>query len=176
MEIENLDLDWLEVQKRLSSNIDGKCVKENMNSINIHYIFVDSKSNISSIVTEKEELSNVENDSIISRERILELIQSKKNFRDVKYKLSELLKYNVNLEPNNVQSYNNDVSLNFLEPVIFVDCIKIPPTLFIFHQINCLFIIYNEIPNSHLVNKTKKKLSLRPSFSFTQKIKSKKMT
>jgi hypothetical protein len=170
MEIDKLHLDWFEIQKRLSADIHGKYIKENMTSINIHYIFIDSKSDIFSIVTEKEELSN---SSTISKERILQLIQYKRNFHNVKYRLDELLIYNVNLEPNNIQTYTNDISLNFLEPIIFVDSIKIPPTLFIFHQINCLFIIYNEVLNSPHINKTKKKMSLRPSFSYTLKKKSK---
>ena len=70
-------------------------------------------------------------------------------------KLSELLLYNVDIEPNNIQSYTNNNSVNFLKKT-YIDTIKVSPTLFIFYQINCIFVIYQEINNSFQVNKTKR--------------------
>jgi ABC-type oligopeptide transport system ATPase subunit len=162
-----INLDWLEIQKRLSANIDGKYIKEKMNSINIHYIFINNKSEINSIKTEQEPI-----DISIASDRILQLVQSKKNYNNVKYKLSELLLYDVELEPNNIQSYTNNISVNFLKPISVFNAIIIPPTLFIFHQINSLFIIYHEINDVHL-NKTKKvafKIDIKPRLNHTQKM------
>jgi hypothetical protein len=160
-----IDLDWLEIQKRLSANIDGKYIKEKMDSINIHYIFINDKSEIHTIKTEREKI-----DTGIAADRILQLIQSKKLYNNVKYKLSELLLYNVELEPNNIQSYTNIISLNFLKPVSFLKPIIIPDTLFIFHQINSLFIIYHEIRNDLHQIKTKKVTFLKPHLNHTQKL------
>jgi hypothetical protein len=160
-----IDLDWLEIQKRLSANIDGKYIKEKMGSINIHYIFVNNKLEIDSIKTEQEPI-----DDCIGVDRILQLVQSKKNHNNIKYKLSELLLYNVELEPNNIQSYTNNISLNFLKPISVFNSIIIPPTLFIFHQINSLFIIYHEIHDNLHINKTKKVTFLKPRLIHTQKM------
>jgi hypothetical protein len=160
-----IDLDWLEIQKRLSANIDGKYIKEKMNSINIHYIFINNKSEIDTIHTEKEQI-----DISIKADRILQLIQTKKLFNNVKYKLSELLLYNVELEPNNIQSYTNNISLNFLKPISFLNAIVIPDTLFIFHQINSLFIIFHEIKDLNTKTKTKKVTFFKPRLNHTEKI------
>ena len=156
MELE-LDTDWLEVQNRLS-NIDSKHVKETMKSIYIHYVYIDLKKSLSKILTEKQELLILDHNSYITRENILKIIQTKKIYNNNKHKLHEILLYNVDLEPDNVQSFANskENSLSFLRPLSFVDEIKIPSTLFIFHQFNCIYIIYQEIGDIEFHKKTKK--------------------
>lgn len=155
MENDKLDLDWLQIQKKLSANIDGNYVKENMTSICIHHIYIDARSLISNIKIQTQDLSLSDNLSSISREKMLQIIQTNRVDDTKKYKFQESLLYNVDLEPNNIQLYTQDASLNFLKQITFMDVIKIPPSLFIFHQINCLYCIYQEITKSS-TNKTKK--------------------
>ena len=65
--------------------------------------------------TEIQKLSFSDNFSTISRDKVLQLILLKSNCNNAKYKLSELLLHNVDIEPNNIQSYTNNNSVNLWE-------------------------------------------------------------
>lgn len=155
--LNDMDLDWLTNQKKMSDTINEKYVKEKMNGITIHYIYIDSKNSIIKIITEKESLVIEDNFSILPGNKSIELIQNHNTFEKKKYKLSESLLYNVHLDSNNIQSYNNDnKSINFLNSLPYFDLIKIVPSLFVFHPINCIFMIFKEIPRN---GETKKNTS-----------------
>jgi len=81
----------------------------------------------------------------------LKLIQSKKLFTpDSKYKLIDILKYNVELEPENIQSYSKtenivEKSAGFFKVLPIIDDIVISPSIFIFHGINAIYFIFQEV-------------------------------
>lgn len=154
-----LDIDWLNVQNRLL-NINSKHIKENMTSISIHYIYIDGKSSIAKIITEKQDLSLLNHSSYVSQENTLKIIQSNKIQNDIKYKFCDILLHNIDIEPNDIQSYaySKDTSLNFLKSLYVVDEIRIPSTLFIFHQFNCIYILYKEIDDNIQPKKKTKKV------------------
>ena len=157
----DLDFDWLINQKKLSDPIDEKYIKEKMNSITIHYIYIDSKNSIIKVINENEQLVSQDEYSILPGIKSMELIQNHNIFEKKKYKFSESLLYNVQLDSNNIQSYNNDnKSINFLNTLPYFDVIKVLPSLFVFHPINCIFMIFKEIAKK---NETKKNTSRKKS-------------
>ena len=169
------DFDWLDTQNKLT-NIDGKHGKESMISIQIHYIYIDASANIEKIVSEKKDLTLLDDESIIPQNEMIKIIQTKKDYSKKKYKLLDILLYNIEVEPDKIQNYSQNLSENtpqkYLRSLSILNEIKIPPTLFIFHQTNCIYFLYQEIaPNSTLKTKTKKVLFKLQKFpiSKTQK-------
>jgi hypothetical protein len=152
----SIDTTWMQTSKKLTENITTKFSKENMTSINIHYIYIDAISSIQTISTKKHHLSFIDEKCIISKDKMLQLIITSEKHNDIKYKLSDILLYNIDLESEKAQMSSN-ISINFLKSQPFYHEIIIPSSLFIFHDINCLYIIYQETDLLHSKkNKTKK--------------------
>jgi uncharacterized protein involved in tolerance to divalent cations len=85
--------------------------------------------------------------------RILRIIQQKRHIDSAKkYRLFDLLSFQIDLESENLQSFvdlDNDDELKnvFLKSVPIFDEIKCALSIFIFHDINSLYFIFKEIPN-----------------------------
>jgi len=141
----DLDISWTEKHERLI-HIHQHYQKEHMDSIKICYIYVNLQSEIEQVICEHETLSQLQNKSIISKERVLQLMQNKKNLNNIKYNIDSILLYNVSIEPENIQKYvNSDIVEPFLKVYPIVDEILIHPSIFIFHEINCIYFIFKQI-------------------------------
>ena len=161
------NIDWLMIQKRMSETIDENYIKEPMTNIMIHYIYINNNNSIEKIISEKENLSLEDDFSILPGNRSIQLIQNHNMNNKKKFKLSESLLYNVDVDSDNIQNYVNDInSVDFLTVLPFFNVIKILPSLFIFHSLNCIFMIYKEI--NERCNQTKR-LLIRKDIRQTQK-------
>ena len=162
MEYEDIDDSWLKDHKRLTKIQELESIKEPMDSIQVHYIYINVHSFIDKIITEEIDL-HLGNDgvsSFISNDFLLQLIQSKKIRTPIsKFKFKEVLLYNVELEPEHVQNYSNsesfqDLSKSFFKSIPIISDIVISPSIFIFHNVNCMYFIFqeslNEPPHSSL--------------------------
>ena len=177
-----LDLSWLNDEEKFT-NIEHLEDKIAMNEIQVKIMYIDSKNTLIHTETEICKLetepshNTIENESIFPRDKLLLLIQSKKKRDQKKYRISELLLYNINLEPENLQNYSKtiqptnengrepSVSLHnrskdgscneiYLKRLSTIDDIRIPPSILIFHTINTLYLIFQE--NTQGAKKTKK--------------------
>jgi len=92
--------------------------------------------------------------SQIGKESMLKLIQTKKRYTPTsKYKLLDVLIYTVNLEPETIQSYSKmDVEsidkkelASLLKVLPIIDDVTIPDSIFIFHDINSIYLIFQEV-------------------------------
>lgn len=161
------NIDWLMIQKRMSETIDENYIKEPMSNIMIHYIYINNNNSIEKIISEKENLSLEDDFSILPGNRSIQLIQNHNMNNKKKFKLSESLLYNVDVDSDNIQNYVNYInSVDFLTVLPFFNVIKILPSLFIFHSLNCIFMIYKEI--NERCNQTKR-LLIRKDIRQTQK-------
>lgn len=140
----DLDISWTEKHERLL-NIHENYQKEQMDSIKICYIYVNLQSEIEQVICEHETLVQLQNKSIISKERVLQLVQNKKFLNTFKYNIDSILLYNVSIEPENIQKYvNSEIVELFLKVYPIVDEILIHPSIFIFHEINCIYFIFKQ--------------------------------
>jgi hypothetical protein len=149
MEEDDLDVSWIKEQERLqSTTILQK--REPMQKINLCFIYIDRNRFIHHISKDIEPVEY----SKISNERILHIIQNKKvRTPTSKFKLNEILLYSVNIEPEAIQSFTQDNSLtslnssasSFLKSISVANDVKIPESIFIFHNVNMLYFIFNEV-------------------------------
>lgn len=148
--MDNLDTSWIEEEEKLFS-IQNKCFREPLKDIAMFFIYVNHTDEIEKISKEMEVLENETNS--ISKERILQIIQQKRHIDSAKkYRLFDLLSFQIDLDSENLQSFvdlDNDEELKnvFLKSVPIFDEIKCAPSIFIFHDINSLYFIFKEIPN-----------------------------
>jgi len=95
------------------------------------------------------------NSSIIHNDIVIQLIEKNKYLSHNKYKIQDVLLYNVSLNPENIQSYSKDENIlesssKFLEPLSIVSDFIIPPSIFIFHKINSIFFIFTPLKKLNL--------------------------
>lgn len=144
--VEGLDISWIEKHERLL-NIHENYQREFMDSIQICYIYVDLDSAIQYVIYENENLIHSNKYCSISKERVLQLVQNKKIFNHLKYSIDSILLYNVSVEPENIQKYvNSEMTEPFLKIYPIIDEIIIHPSIFIFHETNCIYFVFKQNP------------------------------
>jgi hypothetical protein len=144
----DLDISWIDKHERMN-NIHKNYQREPMDSIKMCYIYVNLDSEIEKVVCENETLVQMDssNTCIIPKERVLQIVQNKKMLNaSLKYSIETILLYNVSIEPENIQKYvNSENGIPFLQVYPIVDEILIQPSIFIFHEINCIYFIFKQI-------------------------------
>jgi hypothetical protein len=139
---DDLDISWIDKQNKLHT-IDKTYCREPMESISIYSIYVNIDKNIEKISSDKLDLY----DNVIPKEKILKVIQSSKSIHGAKYKLFDIILYNIDLETQHIQDFvQNDLDKNrFFKKFSMVDDIRINPSIFIFHSLNAIYFIFQEI-------------------------------
>lgn len=152
-----LDISWLTEQNKILS-IQNKYQREPVENINVYSIFINKNNyieriNHSKMNTRAIKQHNNENNNHISgipQEEVLKIIQDGKhmNFGTLsKYKFNEVLTFFIDLEPNNVHLFSQNTPS---EPSSFFNITKqisdivIPDSIYIFHEINSIYFIFNE--------------------------------
>ena len=140
------DFSWIKEQERLQ-NIQNNYFREPMEKIHIKYIYINQNKYISKILCEVFELNFGD---VISQEYLLRLIEKNKfQTPTTKYKLIDILLFNVYLEPELIPTYSKnddfvDFSRQFLNVLSPLNNIQIPESIFIFHDVNTLYFIFQE--------------------------------
>jgi len=148
---------------------EGILDKEPMETIQCYFIYVGTDQSIHRVWKESQVLETCPHhppdDRVISREHLLQIIYSKKNHpsttnstphhHNTQYRLLEILLYNVDLENHDLHNLHSGL----LTSVTMMDEIVIPPSLCVFHDINCLYFIFQEIWLDHLPPKPILKIS-----------------
>jgi hypothetical protein len=156
-ESEDLDISWIDEQEKLHS-VDKNYFREPMEQLSVTIIYININSYIENIVCEKQPLTQTKKYAILEKERLIQIIQSKKKTTPhSKYKFIDALLYNIELEPENIQNYSNtnpsEENTNiFLKRLPIIDDINIPPSIFIFHNVNGLYLLFKEEARTDIQN------------------------
>ena len=168
----DLDLSWANKYQTLN-NIDSHHKCEPMQDLNLYFVFIDNNNSIQHIECNKEPIIDLSDSSRgIHKDRLLQIIQSKKSMTKRKFKLFHMLLFHVDIQPENIPDFiarDNEFSSFVKNPSCLSDLI-IPDSLFVFHDVNSLFIFFSEnkqdkvgltrkVFDSSNHRKTKKKVS-----------------
>ena len=153
---DDLDMSWIVETERLSK-IDHNFARENMNEIRLHSIYINKMNHIDKIVSAVQPLTIVDLSNMImgfTNDFVIKLVENSKTINGIKYKLLDILVFNVDLEPENIQTFSQikptqlelpDFSSRFLKTYSVIQDIKIPASIFIFHNLNAIYMIFQEI-------------------------------
>jgi len=137
----DLDTSWIDTYEKISS-IQENYYREPMTAISVFFIYMNHENEIIKVICEDEVLDN----SSIKSDRLLRMIEEKRHINDSVYKLVDLLQYVVDIESENLQEYVNDDSNSgsqWLKNIPYSSGdINIPPSIFIFHELNHLFFFF----------------------------------
>lgn len=162
-----MDTNWIQEYDSLQS-ISTTPLRELMKYIGAYFVYINPNDYIENILFETIDLEiDIDaNFSIISKEAVLKVIQSKKKVLDLKYKLVDILSFVIDIEPENIQSFNKtdlDDSRTFLKNIPIFNDICIDKSIFVFHTINSLFFFFKETEN-HARRFTLKSILKKDSF------------
>ena len=153
---EMLDTSWIQESERYHHISDNQ-ERELMDSIGFYFIYINKHDYIEKILFEKGVLeTDTENGfSFLSKETILKIIQNKKiSTPTSKYKLIDILSFVVDIEPNKVKeflemdTFDSDLEKIFLKVLPIFNDIHINKSIFVFHSINHLYFIFQEVQHS----------------------------
>ena len=126
--------------------------REPMESIKCYFLYLNAESSIENVSTDTIILDwNSEKACrYISKERVLQLIQERRKrlSSTTQYVFKEACLFLVDLEPEHVQAYTkSDISdvNSFLVKLPIVDDIFVQPSIFVFHGMNSVYFIFQEI-------------------------------
>lgn len=126
--------------------------KDKLETVKVFYLYVNSKNSIFHI---KKEILTLEN-SKITKDALITLLKENMTYNKYKYKPISILKWNINMEPEDVSSYlRNNSKYNFLNVEDKIDTITFDDSINLFHSVNSLYIVFHESSKS-FNNKTKK--------------------
>jgi hypothetical protein len=148
----DLDTSWIKEHERLTT-VNENYLREPMDSINVYFVYINRNQYIEKIISDKLPLllSSDKTHSYLSKESLLQIIQSRKVKTSFsKYKLTDVVSYLVDLEPENIQSYSNNENLeqsnpSFFKVRSFMDDIQFNNSIFIFHGINSIYFLFEEV-------------------------------
>jgi hypothetical protein len=152
-EYKDLDTSWI-----TNFEIIDKKYKElyidDLNVIHIRYIYIDNNE-IQSIKHQKK-LLLIPN--FLSKIELVEILKKNSFVNNIRYKVSSIIKYNINLEPENLDIFlKNSKNYNFLSTIKNIDEIKWEKSIKMFRELNELCILFyknNDLEQHH--NTTKK--------------------
>ncbi len=149
--MEELDTNWIKEFEK-DEEIYKDFYKDPIESIKIFLLYVDNNNNLFHI---KKNLCTLDN-SQIKKESLMKIIKEHMFHNKKKYRPISILKWNINMEPEDISSYLKESSkFNFLTVERKIDTIKFEESINLFHNINSLYIVYHESWKS-FNNRTKK--------------------
>ena len=174
-----LDMSWVDETTRIV-DMDRNYEPEHMQQIAAHFIYMNVNNYIEKTKTEYIKLDAPSSEGasvrIITKDTLLKIIQQNQTkTHNSKYYLQDILWYNVELKPENIQnSIYNENSVELFKQyfkivqLMQIDDIVLQPSIFIFHSLQCMYFIFQEKEMELSTHKIKS--IMKPTYSHTKKV------
>jgi|LauGreDrversion4_1035100.scaffolds.fasta_scaffold37078_3 hypothetical protein len=147
----DLDMKWIEEFESLDENYKA-FYSEDITYINFNYIYVNKENDVEKV---KKETLLLKDPNYISREEIIGILKKNYKVSDKQYTILSILKYNINLEPSDIQHFlkkpsnpnqnpNHATENSFLNSIQNIDAIPLEQSISMFQDLNEIFIIFYE--------------------------------
>ncbi len=147
--------DWItEIEKKEEEY--SEFYRNSVEEIKVFFFFVNTENIIDKIT---EEIITLDSPGILKKEQILQLIKTNTEYKDIKYNLDSILKYNISIEPTEIKNFiTSDDNPNYLMRLETIDDVYFSKTISLLYDLNSLFIIYRENKKKLRAPKTRKLL------------------
>ena len=144
IEYNNLDDEWINEFEK-TDRLYQDFYKDDLYYINLRVIYVNRNNEIDKI---KHESFLLNNKNSISREEILGILKKNSTDNETNYTLLSILRYNINLEPDEVKNYLiNKVDNDYLSVIKNIDAITFERSISMFHDLNDIILVFYEKSN-----------------------------
>ncbi len=138
-EDEMLDTQWLTSFKQAEAKY-SHFYKEPITSIRLYVLYIKDKE----IVHREIDRCSLDTQHSLKRERIMTLIKQYQAHESINYKLKSLFRYNIDLNPEEVDDFVNGAAVNdrFLTSEKYLADIHFKDSIRMFHRLNALYFIF----------------------------------
>lgn len=151
--MEELEVDWINKFED-EEKVYEKFYPDKVNSIKIFSLYVNKDCILDKV---KETDYDLLNENILKKIELVRLIKERKKDDGVNYKLISLIKYNVDLKPEEIKGYVlNKKEYKFIDSLRELRDINFYDTIGMFEDLNSIFLVYYEFNEKLKQNKTKK--------------------
>ena len=149
---EILDTQWLTNFKKAEAKY-SHFYKEPITSIRLYVLYIKDKE----IIHHLADSCLLDAQNSLNRERIMKFINYYQEHESIDYKLKSLFRYNIDLNPEEVDDFVNGSTANdrFLTSEKYLNDIHFNDSITMFKKLNALYFIFFAQPN-HQVNHTKR--------------------
>lgn len=125
-----------------TSWIDNDNSREPLDEIELFFIYMDSENAIEKIDYEMEAIPS---SGVVTKERLLQIVQMKRHMANKKYRLVDMVTFQLPLESVNLKEFiDSDNVSNFLKPHAIFNEFVVQPALFIFHDYTSMYFFFSE--------------------------------
>ena len=144
-EEEDLDTSWIDSFKKDNETYSDFYTEE-VTNITLFFIYIDHKNEIENL---SRDLMILDKKNTVMRDQLIQLIKQNQTHNNNKYKLISLLKYNIDIEPEEIYNFinnkdNSSFNKRFFIQEKYLNDIIYKNTINIFQDLNSLFFIYKE--------------------------------
>jgi hypothetical protein len=137
----NLDDEWINNFDKID-NLYKDFYKDDIYYIHLRILYINRNNEIDKIKNERFLMTNPNN---ITREEIIEILKKKSIDDKRRYTLLSILKYNINLEPDEINNYvNKNYNNQYLTVIKNIDTITFEKSINMFHDLNDIIFIFYE--------------------------------
>ena len=149
--MEELDTQWIENYDNNEKNFIEKSIINEVpvKQLNIYALYVNKRNEL-----EKIKVTDIELEQVLKKDKLLTLIKEKSQDEKIRYKLTGLLKYNIQLKHDELYEFiSKKCNSNYLESITNIDDINFNNGLEIFEDMHSLFFIYLEKTKFNITRK-----------------------
>jgi hypothetical protein len=171
--LDDLDLTWIEDFEKIDKDYKNYYT-EDIQFIKIHSIYVNNNQSIEKI---KQDKIILQTPGILQKQELLRIIKNNSISNQIKYTLLSILKFNINIQPENLKTFlknkNNNIGSLFLHSIKNIDSIIFDKSISLFHDINEIIIIFHNKINNYLhkhISCGTKKIFINPNKKTKRKL------
>jgi len=134
-----------------SSSSDGEDYneRESLSEIDLYFIYINGENAIDKVEKMVESLGEPSSDSFVglTKERLLQIVQTKRLCDDKKYRLDEIMDFQIPLEYAHLESFikgDSTIGNECFSTVPIFNEVVIQPALYIFHDLTALYFFFSE--------------------------------
>ena len=147
--MDSVDLSWLDKYIRTTEG-GVTYLPEIMSNIKLKILYINTNNEIEHIIKKDVPLEVNTQESFINESTLIKFIHNYRDYNKKRYQCDGILKYFISMDPQTIfENIHND-NFTFSDENSFfhfeLPCtIHFPPSLFIFHSINTIYIIFREL-------------------------------
>jgi len=141
---DDLDLSWIQEEQSLLEGPTTQSTKTLMSEIAFRYIYIGPNQEIVAHNRTICPLEMCDTYSTLSNARLLKYIKQFQHYHGTRYKLGEVLLYHVNIDFENIQAFVSFGTAGAFSPISMFEDVVIEPSLAIFHEINEIYMFYQD--------------------------------
>lgn len=136
-----LDTSWID-QFEKEEMYYSMFYPEDIKELRVSIMYINNNKEIEKI---SEKLITLKNKNQIQKEELLTLIKQNEKIDNIKYKLLSILVYNLTLSNDELKDFlRDDTKYSFITNLKHINTYRLDATINCLHEINNLFIIFNE--------------------------------